>query len=168
MRYCVIKSNDASLVVDYFQRNRDYLQPWSPLYDESFHSLSAWEARLSNSAQPPNTVYFMTADAEKMLAYLSLSNIVYGAFQACYMGYSVDREYQGRGLVSSLGKCAIDHAFNQLGLHRIMANYMPRNERSARVLRRLGFVEEGRAKDYLKINGRWEDHVLTSLTNKEV
>lgn len=59
----------------------------------------------------------------------------------------------------------IDVAFNELGLNRIMANYLPRNNRSARLLDRLGFTEVGLAKRYLLINGVWEDHVLTSKLN---
>lgn len=61
----------------------------------------------------------------------------------------------------------IPYAFGPLNLHRIMANYMPRNRRSARLLKRLGFRIEGRAPDYLQIAGRWEDHILTSLVNQK-
>jgi ribosomal-protein-alanine N-acetyltransferase len=46
-----------------------------------------------------------------------------------------------------------------------MANYIPCNERSARVLKRLGFEVEGYARDYLFLAGNWQDHVLTSLIN---
>jgi ribosomal-protein-alanine N-acetyltransferase len=46
-----------------------------------------------------------------------------------------------------------------------MANYRPENERSARVLERLGFEREGLAREYLFIDGAWRDHVLTSLLN---
>lgn len=60
---------------------------------------------------------------------------------------------------------ALSFAFNTLKLHRIMANYVPTNERSARLLKRLGFAIEGYAKDYLYLDGTWKDHVLTSLTN---
>jgi ribosomal-protein-alanine N-acetyltransferase len=56
----------------------------------------------------------------------------------------------------------LDWAFGELGLHRVMANYLPRNERSGRLLARLGFEREGYAREYLKIAGRWEDHVLTA------
>jgi len=52
----------------------------------------------------------------------------------------------------------------QQRMHRIMANYMPHNARSGDLLARLGFQKEGYAKDYLLIDGRWQDHVLTSLT----
>ena len=58
---------------------------------------------------------------------------------------------------------ALNHAFTELALHRVMANYMPRNHRSAAVLERLGFLREGLGQRYLNINGVWEDHVLTSL-----
>jgi ribosomal-protein-alanine N-acetyltransferase len=57
--------------------------------------------------------------------------------------------------------------FGQMRIHRIMANFRPENERSRQLLRRLGFAEEGFARDYLYIDGAWRDHVLTSLVNPE-
>ena len=55
--------------------------------------------------------------------------------------------------------------FDVMRMHRIMANHRPENERSARLLQRLGFTREGLARDYLYIDGAWRDHVLTSLVN---
>ena len=60
---------------------------------------------------------------------------------------------------------ATQYMFKQQNMHRIMASYMPHNQASEAVLKRLGFVEEGFAKDYLLINGQWQDHKLTSLVN---
>jgi ribosomal-protein-alanine N-acetyltransferase len=48
-----------------------------------------------------------------------------------------------------------------------MAGYVPHNIRSAAVLRRAGFTVEGYARDYILINGRWEDHILTAITNPD-
>jgi ribosomal-protein-alanine N-acetyltransferase len=59
----------------------------------------------------------------------------------------------------------IEFAFREKNIHRIMANYVPQNLKSGRVLSRLGFVVEGYARNYLFLNGRWQDHVMTSLTN---
>jgi [ribosomal protein S5]-alanine N-acetyltransferase len=59
----------------------------------------------------------------------------------------------------------IKYVFNTMQCHRIQANYMPRNRKSGNLLAKLGFRVEGDAKDYLLINGVWEDHILTSLTN---
>lgn len=46
-----------------------------------------------------------------------------------------------------------------------MASYLPHNQSSGMLLKRLGYVVEGYARDYLMINGQWQDHILTSLTN---
>jgi ribosomal-protein-alanine N-acetyltransferase len=63
-------------------------------------------------------------------------------------------------------RAAIDQIFEHCNLHRIMANYMPANIKSAQLLARLEFSIEGEAKQYLFINGKWEDHIMTSLINK--
>ncbi len=60
---------------------------------------------------------------------------------------------------------AIPYMFEVQNMHRIAASYMPRNVRSEAVLQSMGFEREGFAKNYLLINDKWEDHVLTSLIN---
>jgi len=59
-------------------------------------------------------------------------------------------------------EAALTYVFQELGVHRVMAAYMPHNERSARLLRSLGFEAEGYAREYLHLDGAWRDHVLTS------
>ena len=51
------------------------------------------------------------------------------------------------------------YAFEELGLHRIEANVMPKNKASLRVLEKNQFINEGVSKYYLNINGVWEDHI---------
>ena len=87
--------------------------------------------------------------------------------QACYLGYSVDQEWQGQGLMREVVQAGMDYVFGTLGLHRIMANHMPSNVRSERLLRSLGFEREGYARAYLQIAGRWEDMVLNALVNPQ-
>jgi ribosomal-protein-alanine N-acetyltransferase len=81
------------------------------------------------------------------------------------LGYGLDREAVGNGLMEEALRAVIELGFDELNLHRLMANYMPTNTRSARLLRKLGFVVEGHARDYLRLAGAWQDHVLTALTN---
>jgi len=102
---------------------------------------------------------------EEIAGRCTFSGIVRGPFQAAYLGYSLDRDAQGHGYMGEALRAAIDYCFHSLNLHRIMANYMPTNERSGRLLRKLGFVPEGYARDYLFLAGRWQDHILTALTN---
>ena len=64
-------------------------------------------------------------------------------------------------------RCAITEMFApHINLHRIQAGFQPENWRSAEVLKRLGFHEEGLCPDYLFINGQWRVHRLVALLNK--
>ncbi len=62
----------------------------------------------------------------------NLTQIFYGSFQACYLGYKIDIEHEGKGIMSEALQAVIAYAFEELALHRIMANYMPSNARSGR------------------------------------
>lgn len=88
-----------------------------------------------------------------------------GPFQACYLGFGLDAEFVGQGLMQEALEAVLHYAFVRLGLHRIMANYLPENGRSERILARMGFQKEGYAVAYLHINGAWRDHVLTARIN---
>ena len=108
---------------------------------------------------------FRKGDPVTIVGHASLSNVVRGAFQACHLGYALRKGHEGQGLMTEALRAVIRHAFGPMNLHRVMANHMPSNRRSAAVLERLGFRREGLAREYLRIAGRWEDHALTSLVN---
>jgi ribosomal-protein-alanine N-acetyltransferase len=99
---------------------------------------------------------------------LAFNNIVRGAFQSCHLGYQLDEREINQGFITEALQRAIAYAFEDLRLHRIEANVMPRNQRSRRVVEKLGFGEEGLARQYLKINGVWEDHIHYVLLNDAV
>jgi len=102
-----------------------------------------------------------------MVAACNFTNIVRGPLQACHLGYSVDQAWQGQGLMREVVQTGIAYMFGTLGLNRIMANHMPSNLRSEKLLRALGFEREGHARAYLRIAGRWEDMVLNALVNPQ-
>ncbi|WP_306170166.1 GNAT family N-acetyltransferase [Shewanella sp. UCD-KL12] len=104
-------------------------------------------------------------DFAEIIGVCNFTNIVRGPFQACHLGYSVAEKYQGQGLMHEILHAGIDYMFDELKLHRIMANYMPAKTRSGKLLQTLGFEKEGVAKSYLKIAGKWQDHVLTAKVN---
>ena len=101
----------------------------------------------------------------QIIGFVNFNNIVRRVAQYCNIGYSLAADKQGQGFMEEALRHSIKYSFQVMNLHRVMANYMPHNVRSGNVLKRLGFTAEGFARDYLFINGRWEDHVLTSLTN---
>lgn len=161
---------DGQLISDYFIANRDRLREWEPRREEAFFSASGWTQRLIklNELHRMGLGYYLLiidAQSQEMLGTVSFSNLSRFPFHACNLGYSLSQAAEGRGVMTRALKMAVHYMFSIQNLHRIMAGYMPRNKRSEAVLERLGFVREGFAKDYLLINGQWEDHNLTALIN---
>ena len=153
--------------------NADFLQPWQgPFFEREFQA-SFWSDALRRRTEAFHAdqrysfgIFAKSAGVSgPLLGYCSFSEIIRGRLQSCYLGYALAENAQGRGLMTEALRVAIAYMFGEARLHRIMANYMPRNERSAKLLGRLGFAVEGAAKKYLYINGAWQDHVMTALVN---
>ena len=160
----------AAALSDYYLRNAERFTPWQPFVSPGHHSVVAWQQRLQDRERDyreGRAVHFIALDGDRVIASCSLTNIIYHPACYCHLGYSVDAEHEGTGKMSQLVRHAVDYGFNTLRLNRVCASYMPSNTRSARLLERLGFEKEGFARRYLRINGRWEDHVLTALINPE-
>ncbi len=164
----------AAAQLAYYARNQEHLAPWEPSWPAEFLTLGYWESAARRAVDDARDdfvhrfVAFRRDAPERMVASVNLSNIVRGVFAAAHLGYSVDALEQGAGIGTEAVGAVVKHAFEGLRLHRIMANYQPCNERSARLLRRLGFVPEGFARDYLFIAGAWRDHILTAKSNPDL
>lgn len=156
----------------YHERNSARFATWNPASPPDISSAAYWKRAIELArelAQMDRSFHFVATEAagNEVVALVNLNEIVRGVFQAAYLGYSVDGAYEGRGYASEAVRGVIGHGFGELNLHRVMATYAPTNERSGRLLRRLGFTVEGYARDYLFCNGAWRDSILTSLTNAE-
>ncbi|MEO1552878.1 MAG: ribosomal protein S5-alanine N-acetyltransferase [Pseudomonadota bacterium] len=154
----------------YYLENADHLDDWEPARSDDFHSVSAWRMRLqavSEDHQAERALKLVIRDREsgRVFGVCNYTNIVRGSFQACHLGYSLAQSAQGQGIMYEALAASLHYVFTRLNLHRVMANYMPENQRSERLLTRLGFEREGLAKRYLEINGSWRDHVLTAKIN---
>ena len=99
-----------------------------------------------------------------IMGMVSLNEIVRGAFQSATMGYWIGREFSRQGFMTEAVTLMFKHAFSKLRLHRVEANLMPRNKPSRALARACGMRFEGRAKRYLQINGKWEDHEHWAIT----
>ncbi|WP_160151542.1 GNAT family N-acetyltransferase [Microbulbifer sp. ALW1] len=170
MEVRIVSVGDAAQLSRFYKENEEHLRAWEPRRDSGYHSVEAWKHRLkqcSSTKHDSSSVHFVLteSDCDNIMGICFLTNIVKGPFMACNMGYAVACKYEGKGFMKILCQKALDYAFKELTLNRVMANYMPSNHRSAKLLKSLGFTKEGEAKRYLKINGSWEDHVLTSLLN---
>jgi ribosomal-protein-alanine N-acetyltransferase len=164
--------DDAGRVAAYYAENRAHLGPWSPPTPDGYDTEPFWRTRIPAVREEARagSAYRLVLVARNdppgpVVGTVALSQIARGPFQACYLGYGIDHRFEGMGYMFEALTAVVRWAFDELRLHRVMANYVPTNERSGRLLRRLGFVVEGYARDYLFIDGAWRDHVLTSRTS---
>ncbi|ETI62474.1 GNAT family N-acetyltransferase [Marinomonas profundimaris] len=165
----VLEEAQASLLYDYINEEKDFLAPWEPLRSEGYYSFDTCQLRVREMRRDfledtGVVLCFLTPNEDKILAYSNYSNIIRGVFQACNLGYSLRESEQGKGIMQEALSAGLKYLHKDLRIDRIQASYMPRNVRSAAVLDKLGFDIEGTARDYLKINGQWENHILTALT----
>ena len=163
--------DDIAAIVQYYQINRAYLEPFEPQRPANFYTHEFWQAALASRESDflngcaVKLLIWLQAEPQALIGTINLNTIVRGALYGATLGYGLSAQYQGNGYMTEAGQRLITYAFEELNLHRLMANYLPHNHRSANVLKRLGFQIEGIARDYLFINGQWQDHVLTSLVN---
>jgi len=165
---------DAPRMLAFVEDNRDHFARWDPAPAEDYYTIAFWHGRLQmarddflNGRSMRLVITRRDDDSGRVVGECNFNNFVRGVFQACYLGYRIDHRDEGQGLMHEALYAAIIYVFSDLRIHRIMANYIPANERSGRLLRRLGFSVEGYARDYLLIAGRWEDHILTALANPD-
>ena len=151
-----------------------HLDRWSPPASSAFFTEAFWRDRLAIAVEEFHSgraarfvLQALGPESGPVVGTCNYTNIVRGPFLACHLGYQIARSHEGQGLMAEALRATNGFVFREMKLHRIMANYRPENERSARLLERLGFVREGLAKDYLFIDGAWRDHVLTALVNPE-
>lgn len=162
---------DIPAIIRFLTANRDYLKPFWESGPPKYYQPEGWEKRLAidrerfDNDDGIRLFIFQKDDPAQIIGSIEYSGIRRGPIQHCHLGYYLAQEAQGKGFASEALRAANQYVFNNLNLHRIVANYMPRNQRSADLLKRLGFTVEGYARDFLQHNGVWEDHVLTSLTN---
>lgn len=164
----------AGAVLDYFQRNQAFLSEWEIERNPQFYTLDVQKQLLIDDGvnmdreQLFKVWMFKADEPERIIGSVALSNIVRGAFQSCHLGYRLDGDEQGKGYMTEAVREVITHGFQKLGLHRIEANIMPRNHASLKVTEKLGFYHEGLARKYLRINGKWEDHIHMVLLNEDM
>lgn len=174
-RRCLLRlaqAHDAKALGQFYQDNQEHLAPWEPVMPKDFLLESFWATKIEDmhrEFRENRTKKFLLflSDNKTLIGMINFSRIERGIFQCCGLGYKISKDYQGQGLMKEGLEVAIDYIFNQCNFHRIEANFIPSNSRSEKLLRALGFEKEGYAKNYLKIAGVWQDHVLNSLTNSQ-
>jgi [ribosomal protein S5]-alanine N-acetyltransferase len=147
------------------EASRDFLTPWEPTWPADDLTRSAFRRRIRRYGEDWRTdqgyAFLIARSSDGVLVGgLTLANVRRGVAQAASVGYWMGLPFVRRGYMSAAVGALIPFAFTTLRLHRVEAACIPTNVGSIRLLEKNGFVREGYAREYLCINGTWQDHVL--------
>ncbi|MBY8852648.1 GNAT family N-acetyltransferase, partial [Saccharothrix sp. MB29] len=116
------------------------------------------------SVPPTSTAYWYQPIPAGSSAETSRTN---SSACATEIGYTMAREHQRRGYAAEAVGRLVEHLFTDRGLHRVTAECDARNDRSARLLTRLGFRREGHRVKATWHKGEWTDDLLFALLAEE-
>lgn len=148
--------------------SRDFLAPWEPTWAYDALTRGAFRRRLKmyktemRQGATYSFLIFRRID-DVLLGGITLSNLRRGVAQSATLGYWIGVPHGNQGYMTDSLAALLEFAFSRIGLHRIEAACLPANEASRRLLLRSGFREEGYAREYLRISGRWQDHQLYAI-----
>lgn len=147
--------------------SRDFLKPWEPIWPADDLSRLAFRRRLKRYVreleQDQAYPFFVFGPANELVGGVTLSQVRRGVSQTCAIGYWMGKAHAGRGLMTAAVRALTPFVFEGLKLRRIEAACLPRNAASIRLLEKTGFEREGYARQYLCIDGLWQDHLLYAL-----
>ena len=169
LRLETLDPQHAEALLDYELRNREHLRRWEPARDDSYYSLenirNQLEADVAHIREQRIMRFAAFSESPEIIAVINLWQIRRGVDHSAVIGYSVDAKYQSQGVATEAAGAVVRYAFEELNLHRIHTSYQPENERSARVLKKLGFQIEGRAREQMFFDGAWRDGILVAILN---
>ncbi|MGF7237686.1 MAG: GNAT family N-acetyltransferase [Frankia sp.] len=173
------KLRDAVSWVDLRVRNEKWLMAWEATPPgpeppgpwarrQTAGVFSQMTRRLRRQARQGGALPFMVLYRGRVVGQITVSTIVRGAANTGQVGYWIDQEVAGRGIMPTALALVIGHCFGPVGLHRIEANVRPENGASRRVVEKLGFRTEGMHLRYLAIDGAYRDHLIYAITVEDV
>ncbi|MEJ2624715.1 MAG: GNAT family protein [Pseudolabrys sp.] len=147
------------------EQSRAFLKPWEPIWPADDLTRTAFRRRIRRYAEDQRNdlayafLVFRAGD-DALVGGLTLANIRRGVAQAGSIGYWVGAPFARQGYMSAALQTLLPFGFGPLRLHRLEAACIPTNAASIGLLEKTGFKREGYARQYLCINGTWQDHLL--------
>jgi ribosomal-protein-alanine N-acetyltransferase len=152
-------------------RSRHFLEPWEPSWPADALSRFSFRSRVARYAEDWRTDqaynFFIFSHDDALVGGIGLSNVRRGVSETASLGYWIGEPYARQGLMTAALPPVLDFSFDRLRLHRVEAACLPTNLPSRALLTRIGFHQEGYAREYLCIAGKWQDHLLFAILRED-
>lgn len=154
------------------EHSRSFLSPWEPGWTEDRLSEEYYYSTLLRNYKKQRRgegsyFFIILKETNSLIGGINIIHIARGMMQSAFLGYWIGEGYHNNGFMTEAVDLILPYAFEHMGLHRIQAACMPDNLPSCKVLKKTGFREEGIARKLVKINNRWQDHIIYALTQEE-
>jgi len=164
--------SDAAEWVALRAASRDFLAPWEPTWPADDLTRASFRRRIKRYSEEQRSdlaypFFIFRKSDNALIGGLTLANVRRGCAQAGSLGYWLGQAYARRGHMTAAVRAVLPFAFETLRLHRVEAACIPGNTASIRLLEKTGFQREGFARQYLCINGIWQDHLLFGLLHED-
>ena len=170
----LIRQRDAGEWREVRRRNRDWLQPWeaslppeASLITDVPATFGQMVRRMRKDARAGRALPWAIIVDGRFVGQLTVGGITYGSLRSAYIGYWIDQDVAGRGIMPAAVAMACDFCLDVLRLHRVEINIRPENMASLRVVEKIGLRKEGERPKYLHIDGDWRDHVTYVVMSGE-
>lgn len=166
-----LRLRDAGAWREVRMRNADWIRPWEATLPDADGAVPATYGAMvryaNREARAGRMLPFALFERGRLIGQVTVTGIVLGSLRSGQIGYWIDKDRAGRGIMPTAVATVADYCFSSVGLHRVEINIRPENGASLAVVRKLGFRMEGVRERYLHIDGRWRDHLSFALTAEE-
>lgn len=152
-------------------RSRNFLEPWEPSWPADALSRLSFRSRIARYAEDwrgdQAYNFFIFSHDDALVGGIGLSNVRRGVSETASLGYWVGEPFARQGFMTAALPLVLDFSFDRVRLHRVEAACLPTNVPSRALLTRIGFQQEGYARQYLCIAGKWQDHLLFAILRED-
>ena len=152
--------------------SREFLVPWEPRWAMDELTRASFRRRVRHYQRDLRedigyALFIYSVATGGLVGGVTLCNVRRGVTQSCTLGYWIGAQYAQQGYMTAAVRAVVPYVFDSLDLHRLEAACLPTNTASMRLLEKTGFMREGLARRYLRINGGWQDHMLYALLDSD-
>jgi ribosomal-protein-serine acetyltransferase len=163
----VLDEADAEELHRLVDANRRYLAPRMPWASEQTREAALEFIRLTRRQVKENKGFQVAIVCDDQIIGVAGFHHVESTHRSGTIGYWLDEQHQGRGIMTRAVRALIDHAFRDWGLNRVEIRAATDNRRSRAIPERLGFREEGVLREAERIGDRYNDLVVYGMLASE-